>query len=226
MGNYHRLTRIENPHVVSNYWKKMMREMSHPICPFDHYPKFMELTPIPAEQRLDPLKDRIHNLPKQNYNTLKFIIKFMRTVVEQSEHNKMNFYNIAVTVGPNIFRSQHITAADLFNAGTYYDIMIKMMQHFEYIFGSEETTTDSLLEQALEMDKMMDDNSRISAAHKSVNLNRVNFNAENFDMAFGQAPENLDEEAKFAQDQQIVNMILTSSSEVGSLAPPSDNNNR
>jgi hypothetical protein len=59
MGNYHRLTHIKNPHVVSNYWKIMMREMSEPICPFDHYPKFMELTPIPADQRLEPLKDRI-----------------------------------------------------------------------------------------------------------------------------------------------------------------------
>ena len=46
----------------------------------------------------------------------------------------MNHYNLAVTVGPNIFRSKDITPQDLLNAGTYYDVMIKMMQHFDYIF--------------------------------------------------------------------------------------------
>jgi hypothetical protein len=79
-------------------------------------------------------------------------MKFMRTVVEQSEHNKMNYYNIAVTVGPNIFRSKHITPADLFNAGTYYDVVIKMMQNFEHIFGSPKPLNGiqgSLLVQAL-----------------------------------------------------------------------------
>ena len=50
----------------------------------------------------------------------------------------MNHYNIAVTVGPNIFRSKHISPQDLVNAGTYYDVMIKLMQNFEYIFGENE----------------------------------------------------------------------------------------
>ena len=50
----------------------------------------------------------------------------------------MNHYNLAVTVGPNIFRSKDITPQDLLNAGTYYDVMIKMMQHFDYIFEDQE----------------------------------------------------------------------------------------
>ena len=52
----------------------------------------------------------------------------------------MNHYNIAVTVGPNIFRSKEIKAIDLINAGTFYDIMIRLMQNFDEIFGSGEET--------------------------------------------------------------------------------------
>lgn len=50
----------------------------------------------------------------------------------------MNHYNIAVTVGPNIFKPKEISPQDLFNAGTYYDVMIKMMQNFEFIFEGDE----------------------------------------------------------------------------------------
>ena len=46
----------------------------------------------------------------------------------------MNAYNIAVTVGPNIFRPLTVRPADLFNAGTYYDVVIRMMEHFDVLF--------------------------------------------------------------------------------------------
>lgn len=50
----------------------------------------------------------------------------------------MNNYNIAVTIGPNIFRSKNLKPADLINAGTFYDIMIRFMTDFDAIFGDDE----------------------------------------------------------------------------------------
>ena len=46
----------------------------------------------------------------------------------------MTSYNIAVTVGPNIFRPMAVRPADLFNAGTYYDVVIRLMENFEILF--------------------------------------------------------------------------------------------
>ena len=46
----------------------------------------------------------------------------------------MTSYNIAVTVGPNIFRPLAVRPADLFNAGTYYDVVIRLMENYEIIF--------------------------------------------------------------------------------------------
>ena len=46
----------------------------------------------------------------------------------------MTSYNIAVTVGPNIFRPLTVRPADLFNAGTYYDVVIRMMENYEILF--------------------------------------------------------------------------------------------
>lgn len=50
----------------------------------------------------------------------------------------MNSYNIAVTVGPNIFRPLTVRPADLFNAGTYYDVVIRMMESFDILFNGAE----------------------------------------------------------------------------------------
>ena len=58
----------------------------------------------------------------------------MREVVEHEPDNRMTSYNIAVTVGPNIFRPLTVRPEDLFNAGTYYDVIIRMMENFDVLF--------------------------------------------------------------------------------------------
>lgn len=80
-NNFYYLKSVKNPHIVSNYWKKLMREMQDPICPFDLYDSFMELSQIVQERRIIKLKQLLGNLPELNRNTLKFILHFMREVV-------------------------------------------------------------------------------------------------------------------------------------------------
>lgn len=73
---------MNNCHIVSNYWKKLMREMQDPICPFELYDSYMELTNIVPERRIYKLKSLIKQLPELNRATLQFIIHFMREVVQ------------------------------------------------------------------------------------------------------------------------------------------------
>jgi len=94
----------------------------------------MELAQIAPERRIYKLDVLLKKLPPLNRNTLKFIIQFMREVVVHEPDNRMTSYNIAVTVGPNIFRPLTVRPADLFNAGTYYDVVIRMMENFEILF--------------------------------------------------------------------------------------------
>lgn len=44
MENYHHITQVASPNVVTNYFKLMLREMSDPLCPYNLYDKFMALT--------------------------------------------------------------------------------------------------------------------------------------------------------------------------------------
>ena len=111
-----------------------MREMQDPVCPFDQYDSYMELTNIAAERRIYKLNSLVERLPDLNRETLKFTIQFMREVVVHEPENFMNAYNIAVTVGPNMFRPLTVRPMDLFNAGTYYDVVIRMIENYEILF--------------------------------------------------------------------------------------------
>lgn len=82
MRNYSYIATIKDPNIVSNYFKILLREMSVPVCPYHLYDRFLSLTSVPREQRVTPLKGLVRLLPKINFNTLKFIVAFCRTVVE------------------------------------------------------------------------------------------------------------------------------------------------
>ena len=36
-GNYGHVAEVKNPHVVSNYLKRLLREMKDPLVPFEQY---------------------------------------------------------------------------------------------------------------------------------------------------------------------------------------------
>ena len=42
-GNYAFLNKVNKPHTVANYWKRMLREMRNPLIPFELYDSFGEL---------------------------------------------------------------------------------------------------------------------------------------------------------------------------------------
>lgn len=154
--------------------------MQDPICPFDQYDAYMELSQIAPERRLIKLKQLLQKLPPLNHNTLKFIIEFMREVVVHEPQNRMTSYNIAVTVGPNIFRSLTVRPADLYNAGTYYDVIIRCMEHFEILFEDAPIPNAEEFDLNAQIDKFADSN--VSRDTVQMNLGKNRFMKTTKDM--------------------------------------------
>ena len=69
----------------------------------------------------------------------------------------MTSYNIAVTVGPNIFRPLTVRPADLFNAGTYYDVVIRMMENFEILFEGAPIPNEEDFDMLAQTEKIIGD---------------------------------------------------------------------
>ena len=45
-GNFPFLPTVREPHTVTNYWKRLLREMKEPLIPFDFYSAFERIGEI------------------------------------------------------------------------------------------------------------------------------------------------------------------------------------
>ena len=54
----------------------------------------------------------------------------------------MNTYNIAVTVGPNIFRTKDHKSEDILSSGIFTEILMLMMKEFGYLFEDASRVAD------------------------------------------------------------------------------------
>jgi len=76
----------------------------------------------------------VWSLPPLNRRTLEFCVKFFNELIRYQAKNRMTAYNIAVTVSPNIFRSDSDQAISIVNHSVYYDAFIIMIESCEEIF--------------------------------------------------------------------------------------------
>ena len=151
MGNLPYLATVESPHTVTNFWKRLHQEMKDPLIPFDFYPAFEKIAVISSSTTLKQniehlmllnLKFLLNQLPELNFVTLKFHMEFFQEVVQHEPLNRMNSYNVAVTVGPNIFRPRVSTCKDIVNVGIFYDLLIKMIDRNAELFDKETSYAD------------------------------------------------------------------------------------
>ena len=78
--------------------------MKNPLIPFDQYEAYGELGFMTEREKFIEIRRLIALLEPINKNTLMFCIQFFKELISYEYVNKMTSYNIAVTVGPNIFR--------------------------------------------------------------------------------------------------------------------------
>jgi hypothetical protein len=83
MGNFFYLTLLkQEPHVVANFLKKVLKYMGEPLCTFALYNRFRDLSDTPVDKRCAKLKDICAALPAINRNVFVFIIKFFNKVTK------------------------------------------------------------------------------------------------------------------------------------------------
>ena len=137
MGNYFYLTQLQTePHVVSNFLKKVLKYMGEPLCTYKLYSRFRDLQDIPKPgDRKQRLKEICEELPLINRNVFVFIIRFFTKVAAQSDFNRMNLHNLATVITPNLFRPFDLTANDLIFAQHLVETLKVIITEYEYIFN-------------------------------------------------------------------------------------------
>lgn len=75
----------------------------------------------------------LRDLPVLNRSTLLYLSRFFNRVSEFADKNKMNQYNLAVIISPNLFRSKELSNMDLINQGNLADVFTVLMNNVDYI---------------------------------------------------------------------------------------------
>ncbi len=81
---------IGDVHTVASLCKKFLKELPDPMIPEAVHEDFLTCARMTDEtDRLTRLHELVYNLPTAHYHTLKFLMRHLMTVAEQSEGNKV-----------------------------------------------------------------------------------------------------------------------------------------
>ncbi|XP_064310960.1 SH3 domain-binding protein 1 [Phalacrocorax carbo] len=99
-----------DPHAVAGALKSYLRELPQPLMTFELYNEWVNVASLKdVDGRVQSLKDTCSRLPRESYNNLRYLIKFLAKLAEHQELNKMTPSNIAIVLGPNLLWTQQST---------------------------------------------------------------------------------------------------------------------
>nr|XP_021509689.1 SH3 domain-binding protein 1 isoform X4 [Meriones unguiculatus] len=92
-----------DPHAVAGALKSYLRELPEPLMTSELYDDWMKAASLKEPgARLEALHDVCSRLPQENFNNLRYLMKFLALLAEEQEVNKMTPSNIAIVLGPNL----------------------------------------------------------------------------------------------------------------------------
>ncbi|KFQ40806.1 SH3 domain-binding protein 1, partial [Mesitornis unicolor] len=99
-----------DPHAVAGALKSYLRELPQPLMTFELYNEWVKVASLKdIDGRVLSLQDTCSRLPRESYNNLRYLIKFLAKLAEHQEVNKMTPSNIAIVLGPNLLWTQQST---------------------------------------------------------------------------------------------------------------------
>lgn len=94
----------EDVHTVASMLKLYLRELPEPVIPFAFYQSFTEALKLYEGKQgmgVEELNRLLLQVPRANFNVLKYTIRFLDEVQEHADHNKMNSMNLGTIFGPH-----------------------------------------------------------------------------------------------------------------------------
>ncbi|KAI4896790.1 hypothetical protein NFI96_026704 [Prochilodus magdalenae] len=130
-----------DPHAVAGALKSYLRELPEPLMSFQMYDEWIQASNITdQDRRLQALWVVCDNLPKANKANLRYLVKFLAKLAQDSEVNKMTPSNIAIVLGPNLLWAKtEGSLAEMAAATSVHVVAIiePIIQHADWFFPDE-----------------------------------------------------------------------------------------
>uniref|UniRef100_A0A8C4GRP7 Rho GTPase-activating protein 17 n=1 Tax=Dicentrarchus labrax TaxID=13489 RepID=A0A8C4GRP7_DICLA len=130
-----------DPHAVAGALKSYLRELPEPLMTFEDTHIQTDMTLLKhTHSRLQSLWMTCDRLPKTHKANLRYLVKFLAKLAQDSEANKMTPSNIAIVLGPNLLWAKtEGTLAEMAAATSVHVVAIiePIIQHADWFFPDE-----------------------------------------------------------------------------------------
>ncbi|XP_046888113.1 rho GTPase-activating protein 17a isoform X1 [Hypomesus transpacificus] len=130
-----------DPHAVAGALKSYLRELPEPLMTYQLYDEWTQASNVSdPDKRLQALWVVCDQLPKNNKANLRYLVKFLAKLAQDSEANKMTPSNIAIVLGPNLLWAKtEGTLAEMAAATSVHVVTIiePIIQHADWFFPED-----------------------------------------------------------------------------------------
>ncbi|XP_053723207.1 rho GTPase-activating protein 15 isoform X10 [Synchiropus splendidus] len=127
----------EDIHVITGALKLFFRELPEPLVPYGFFTDIVEtIKMMDYMDKVDRLKCLILNMPPPNYDTLKFMCRHLKRVLEHSDANRMTTQNIGIVFGPTLMRPERDNGNMAVNMVYQNQAVELILSEFDHIFGT------------------------------------------------------------------------------------------
>ncbi|XP_054883540.1 rho GTPase-activating protein 15 isoform X3 [Poeciliopsis prolifica] len=127
----------EDIHVVTGALKLFFRELPEPLVPYGFFTDIVETVKMTDHMdKVDRLKCLVFNMPPPNHDTLEFICRHLRRVLERSNTNRMTTQNIGIVFGPTLMRPECDNGNMAVNMIYQNQAVELILSEFDHIFGT------------------------------------------------------------------------------------------
>ncbi|XP_061765027.1 rho GTPase-activating protein 17a isoform X9 [Nerophis ophidion] len=130
-----------DPHAVAGALKSYLRELPEPLMTHQHYDEWTQACSVSdPDKRLQALWIVCDKLPKNNKNNLRYLVKFLAKLTQDSDVNKMTPSNIAIVLGPNLLWAKtEGSLAEMAAATSVHVVAIiePIIQHADWFFPED-----------------------------------------------------------------------------------------
>ncbi|KAM7381960.1 hypothetical protein PAMA_012699 [Pampus argenteus] len=130
-----------DPHAVAGALKSYLRELPEPLMTHQLYDDWNQASSVSdPDKRLQALWVVCDKLPKNNKTNLRYLVKFLAKLAQDSEVNKMTPSNIAIVLGPNLLWAKtEGSLAEMAAATSVHVVAIiePIIQHADWFFPDD-----------------------------------------------------------------------------------------
>ncbi|XP_034478074.1 rho GTPase-activating protein conundrum [Drosophila innubila] len=99
-------------HELSALLKRWLRELPQPLLTNELIQLFYQCHTLPPVDQMRALSILCQMLPHENRNTLRSILRFLNSIIDLKDINKMNLHNVSTIFAPSFFPPRYIHPTD------------------------------------------------------------------------------------------------------------------